>query len=637
MNPLIERLKEKKLLIADGAWGTELTRAGLKPGVSPESWNLENPDAVRSVAQSYVDAGADIIITNTFGGNRLKLEKSGLAENAAEINRSGAAISREAANGKALVFASMGPTGEFMEPLGTVTADQMVDLFAEQAASLVQGGADGIVVETMTDLGEAKAALQGVRNATDLPVIVSMTFDRNASGYATMMGVTPAQAAADLDSAGADIIGTNCGAGMKNAVEIVVQMREATGKPIWSKSNAGLPEMIDGQTVFRETPEEMVTFFPLIVEAGAHIVGGCCGTTPEHIAAFSSARDNLLMTVTSVVSSIQDMKFEKRQSADLGKNDMNIAVFGASGNVGAALIPELIRQGHRIRAMKHQSSLEAQGAEIISGSITDSQAVCEVIRGVDIVLQMTKSGNTPDQAVHISTRGTLTLLDEILRSCSVRQYILTSSDAATGICAHPHPQPISHKTEPMSYNGYYSLGKVLEETIVREYHRNYKIPYTIARLSWVCQEDKILRHLIAGYNPDQPLEGSWSSLYTPEHRERLCAGERFIVLPCAPDGTPLGRTLVQRQDVVSALIRMIGNPRAVNQRFHVSGPGFRYDEPAQYLSQKTGLTVEKLIDPDTRSFDIDYSHTTDCTGWIPQFTIQDMIDAALVWKEQKCK
>lgn len=312
MNALIQLLNEKKLLISDGAWGTELSNAGLKPGVSPESWNLENPDAVRRVAQSYVDAGADIIITNTFGGNRRKLEKSRLAEKAAEINRTGAAISKEAANGSALVFASMGPTGEFMEPLGPVSADQMADIFAEQAAFLAQGGADGIVVETMTDLGEAKAALQGARSATDLPVIVSMTFDRNAAGYATMMGITPDQAAADLDSAGADVIGTNCGAGMKNAVEIVTQMRSATAKPIWSKSNAGLPEMVDGQTVFRETPEEMVTSFPLIVEAGAHIVGGCCGTTPGHIAEFSNARDNLIMSVTSVFSSMKNMKFEKK-------------------------------------------------------------------------------------------------------------------------------------------------------------------------------------------------------------------------------------------------------------------------------------------------------------------------------------
>lgn len=312
---------------------------------------------------------------------------------------------------------------------------------------------------------------------------------------------------------------------------------------------------------------------------------------------------------------------------------MIIAVFGASGKVGSALIPELIRRRHRIRAMKHQSPIAAQGTEIIPGSITDPQAATEVMHDADIVLQMTKSGNTPDQVVQTSTRGTLTILDQILKTSSVRQYILTSSDAATGICAHPHPQPISHETEPMSYNGYYSLGKVLEETIVREYQRNTDIPCTVARLSWVHQEDKILSHLIAGYNPDQPLAGPWSSLYTPKHRERLGNGEQFIVLPCAPDKTPLSRTLVQREDVVSALIRMIGNPRAVNQRFHVSGPGFRYDEAARYLSRKTGLPVEKLTDPRTRSFDINCSHTTDCTGWTPQFTIQDMIDAAFAWNE----
>ncbi len=312
MNALIELLKEKKLLVADGAWGTELSKAGLRPGEAPESWNLDNPDAVRGVARSYAQAGADIVITNTFGGNRFKLEKCGLENKTAEINRVGTALSLEAANGKALVCASMGPSGEFMEPLGTITADEMEEVYAEQAEALADGGAQAIVIETMTDLEEAKAALRGAFQTTDLPVIVSMTFDKSNIGYATMMGITPEQAAAELDSAGADVIGTNCGAGMKNAVEIISRIRNATSKPIWAKPNAGLPQLVDGQTVFRETPEHMVQYFPMIAEAGAHIIGGCCGTTPEHIAAFSSARDNLVLTVSGLSRTMEGMDFSSQ-------------------------------------------------------------------------------------------------------------------------------------------------------------------------------------------------------------------------------------------------------------------------------------------------------------------------------------
>ena len=294
MHALERALREKKLLVADGAWGTELNNRGLPTGVAPELWNLENPDAVRSVAAAYVEAGADIVITNTFGGNGFKLAKADLANHAEEVNRRGVELSREAAGDKALVLASLGPTGEFLEPLGETTEEEMIEIFAHQARACAAGNPDGFVVETMTDLGEAKAALAGALQASDLPVIVSMTFDKGATGYATMMGVTPTQAATELDAAGATMIGTNCGAGIVNAIEIVALLREGTAKPIWAKPNAGLPELVNGETVFRQTPEETVAYFPLLVEAGAHIVGGCCGTTPTHIAKLDEARDNLV-------------------------------------------------------------------------------------------------------------------------------------------------------------------------------------------------------------------------------------------------------------------------------------------------------------------------------------------------------
>lgn len=287
MSSLDDRLRTGKVLVADGGWGTELSRLGLAAGESPEKWNLDQPDKVCAVARSYVQAGSDIILTNTFGGSRLKLDKVGLGDKVAEVNRAGAELSKQAAGDGAIVLASVGPTGEFVEPLGTITESEMVDCFAEQIRALIEGGADGIVVETMMDLNEAKAALKAAKDNASCPVVVSMTYEKGAAGIATMMGILPEQAAGELEAAGADVIGANCGAGIDVMTEVARALSQATGKPIWAKPNAGLPQLIDGQTVFAETPEEMVRHLPSLIDAGARIVGGCCGTTPAHIRAFA--------------------------------------------------------------------------------------------------------------------------------------------------------------------------------------------------------------------------------------------------------------------------------------------------------------------------------------------------------------
>jgi len=287
MNDWKSQLTEKQVLLADGAWGTELARHGLSAGVAPESWNLENPDAVRRVAAAYVKAGADIVLTNTFGGSPAKLDKAGLRDQTAEINRIGAALSREAVAGKALVFASVGPTGEMLEPLGTATESDMTAWFAEQIAALAEGGADALVVETMSDLNEILCALRAARDVCALPVATTMTFSKGPRGYATMMGVRPEKAAAALADAGADIVGANCGGGIEDAVELARLMRPATDAPLWLKPNAGLPQLVGGKTVFKETPDDMAARIPALVEAGARIVGGCCGTGPDHIRRFA--------------------------------------------------------------------------------------------------------------------------------------------------------------------------------------------------------------------------------------------------------------------------------------------------------------------------------------------------------------
>jgi len=279
------RLEKKKILIADGGWGTELQKRGLAPGEPPEAWNLSRPEEVAAVARSYVEAGADIILTNTFGGSPLKLAKVHLEDKLLEINRQGARISKQAAGDQALVFASIGPSGEFMAPLGTVSEADMVQGFAEQAMALAAGRADGIVVETMMDLAEAKAALRAAKESTSLPVAVTLTFNKGPKGYATMMGVRPEQAAAELERAGANILGANCGAGIDVMIELMGLMRSATTLPLWCKPNAGLPELVHGKTVYHETPEMMASKLKDLVRAGAKIVGGCCGTTPSHIRA----------------------------------------------------------------------------------------------------------------------------------------------------------------------------------------------------------------------------------------------------------------------------------------------------------------------------------------------------------------
>jgi len=288
-----EALSAKKPILTDGACGTELHKRGWTGGEASEKAILDRPDAVREIAQAYVRAGSDIVLTNTFGGTRIKLAKAGLDAEMARINRSGAELSRQAAGEGRLVFGSMGPTGEMLEPLGDLAAGAAEDAYAGQAAALAEGGVDGLVVETMSDLGEALAALRGARKATDLPVVVCMAFEEGAKGYATMMGVRPGQAAREFDAAGADVVGANCGVTIAAMVEVVRELRSATDKPIWAKPNAGKPELVDGATVYRETVEEFIRHFPRLVEAGAHFVGGCCGTTPEHIRLLARERDGL--------------------------------------------------------------------------------------------------------------------------------------------------------------------------------------------------------------------------------------------------------------------------------------------------------------------------------------------------------
>jgi len=283
MHPTIEKLASTAPIVTDGAWGTQLQQRGLPVGACPDAWNLTEPEKVEQVARAYVDAGSRIILTNTFGANRFVLARHDLADKVAEINRAGVEISKRAAGDGALVFASIGPSG-VMLMMGEVSEDKLQAAFAEQAEAIADGGADGIVVETMADPAEAKLAVAAAR-ASDLPVVACMVFDSGVDKDRTMMGTTVEQAAEQMMAAGADVIGSNCGQGIAGFVEICRRLKAATDRPIWIKANAGLPEVVDDQTVYRQTPAEFAEYVPRLIEAGASFVGGCCGTTPEFIEA----------------------------------------------------------------------------------------------------------------------------------------------------------------------------------------------------------------------------------------------------------------------------------------------------------------------------------------------------------------
>ena len=295
---ITEAVKSGKILVSDGAWGTFLQKKGLKAGECPELWCIDRPDDVKDIAKGYIDAGADMIQADSFGGTCYKLEHYGLADRAAEINEAAARISREAAGSDKWVIASIGPTGKMLllddeddEDELYVSSANMYEAFKTQAVALEKGGADAACIETMSDIGEALLAIKAVKENTGLEVICTFTFEKSVKGdYKTMMGVSPEAAIKAVVGAGADIAGANCGNGIERMIEIIKEMRQINKDiPILVHANAGLPQNVGGVDVFPETPEEMAKIAPDLVKAGANIIGGCCGTTPAHIAAVKKA------------------------------------------------------------------------------------------------------------------------------------------------------------------------------------------------------------------------------------------------------------------------------------------------------------------------------------------------------------
>jgi methionine synthase I (cobalamin-dependent) len=289
VNRLAARLGAQRPVLFDGGMGTLLQDAGLEDGAPGELWNLENRDAVRTAHAAYAEAGARLLTTNTFGGTRPRLEMHGLGDRVGEVNRTAAQIARSVADERGLLVAGdLGPTGELLAPLGALTREDAQELFAEQLIGLVEGGIDLVLVETLSDLGEAEAALAAAREvAPGLPVAVTMSFDTNLR---TMMGVRPAEAVAHLTAAGADAVGANCGRGPAEMELIAAELvRARTGDLLLiAQSNAGLPQVVGDHFEYDATPDDLAAHASRLAELGIDLIGGCCGSTPAHIAAMDA-------------------------------------------------------------------------------------------------------------------------------------------------------------------------------------------------------------------------------------------------------------------------------------------------------------------------------------------------------------
>jgi 5-methyltetrahydrofolate--homocysteine methyltransferase len=294
MKPLLERIRQGGVLLADGAMGTLLLGAGLKPGGCPETLNLDRPELLEDIARKYLDAGAEIIQTNTFGASPLKLAAYGLADRCEEINRSAVQVVRRAVGDKAYVCACCGPSGKLLKPYGDTEPGVIARSFERQLRALTAVGIDAVNFETMIDLSEAEIAVTAAKSvAPDLPVVATMTFQPTRRGLFTIMGNTIAETARRLTAAGADVVGSNCGNGIELMVEIAREFRKAGAMPVSIRPNAGIPQLVAGSPVYPETPEFMAARIPDLIRAGVSIIGGCCGTTPDHIRAFRAALDSL--------------------------------------------------------------------------------------------------------------------------------------------------------------------------------------------------------------------------------------------------------------------------------------------------------------------------------------------------------
>jgi 5-methyltetrahydrofolate--homocysteine methyltransferase len=283
---LLSTITSGKVFVADGATGTTLIARGLPSGVTAETWVLEHPEEIIQLHKDFIKAGADLILTSTFGASSIRLKGSNLDGKGEKINQRAVELAQEAVQGtQTYIAGSLGPVGQLVKPYGPLTIDEVITAYAEQARAISDAGVDLLVIETQFDINEIKAAIRGTRSVSDLPLVVSISYDR---GKRTMMGLSPTQVGKELEGLPVDVIGINCGRSLDENLQNLKDLRLATTKPIWFKPNAGLPHLDElGRTVYETTPEMMGDHVGLWLDAGAQIIGGCCGTTPEHLSKIS--------------------------------------------------------------------------------------------------------------------------------------------------------------------------------------------------------------------------------------------------------------------------------------------------------------------------------------------------------------
>ncbi len=284
MSKTISDIIGEKIILLDGGFGTELIARGFPQGACPETWNVEKPDVVKEIHRNYFDAGSDVVLTNSFGGSKIKLESSGQGNKCYELNRAAAQIANETKPEGRFVAGSMGPIGKFLKPVGEYEEDAFENAYAEQARGLSDGGVDFLLIETQYDIMEALCALRGARKVTDKPVFVTITFTKGPRGYFTIMGNSVGQCVEELEKEEVPVIGTNCTLNSEEMVDVIGLFREATSLPIIAQANAGKPSVSgEGEVSYEQTIEDYLGFIPQMIQNGASLIGGCCGTNPEYI------------------------------------------------------------------------------------------------------------------------------------------------------------------------------------------------------------------------------------------------------------------------------------------------------------------------------------------------------------------
>ncbi|MFH2137240.1 MAG: homocysteine S-methyltransferase family protein [Candidatus Omnitrophota bacterium] len=363
-NQKIKNILKKRIMLLDGATGTELQKRGMPQGVCPEVWCGENPDLIKAVHNDYIAAGADIIYTCTFGANRFKLTQYKNAKNVQRINKQLARIAQKAAAGKAFVAGDIGPTGKFVEPFGPVLFEEMVEVFKEQVKGLISGGVDLFVIETMMDIQEARAALIAVKELTDAFTMVTMTYEKDGR---TLNGTDPVTALITLQSLGADAVGCNCSAGPKQMMEWIKLVKPYATVPLIAKPNAGMPKLVNGKTVFEMQAKEFASFGPAFIKAGVNMMGGCCGTTPEHIKALGQ-KISRKKPVRQKRSGISALSSARKFILLEGKHEL-VQVGERINPTGKKLLQEELRQGKMNLVRQMAKDQEANGASVLDVNV----------------------------------------------------------------------------------------------------------------------------------------------------------------------------------------------------------------------------------------------------------------------------